>query len=222
MSEKPSYRIFMSCGTPYRQEQEAFISAVEKCLRNNNCETHTIGRNSFSIDQPVKFARDTIAECDGIVVIAFERIRLDKGKDKPGSKEEKPVNGRSFPTVWNHMEAAMAYANDLPVLTFVASGLHREGMLSKRFEWLAQEVELTPEYLATDQFNQTFKDWLHRIDKRKNMQHEMKIDASKLQIRDLILALTPQQFWGFIVATVTAFAAIFAVGFELGSYLKKP
>ncbi len=221
MGEKTSYKVFLSCGAPYTLEQESFISAVEKHLSNRDCETHTVGRNNYSVSQPIKFARDLIAECDGMVVIAFERVRVDKGRDKPGGKE-KPLDGKSFPTVWNHLEAAMGYANDLPILTLVALGLHREGMLSDRIEWYAQEVELTPDFLSTDQFNQTFNDWLRHVDERKRMQHRIKIAPSEMQIGDLIKALTPSQFWGFIVAAIAAIVAIFSFGFEVGTYLKKP
>ena len=222
MSGKQSYQVFLSCGAPYTQEQESFISAVEKYLHNQDCETQTAGRNSFSVDQPVKFARNLISGCDGIVVIAFERVRIDKGRDKPGSQDEKPLDCRSLPTVWNHMEAAMGYAQDLPILTLVASGLYREGMLSDRFEWFAQEVELTPDYLSTDQFNQVFKDWLSRIDERKIRRHGTKVVPSELKMGDLIKALTPPQFWGIIVAALTAAVAIFSLGFKVGTYLKTP
>lgn len=222
MGEKSNYKIFLSCGTTYTSEQEAFVSAVEKYLHNHDCETNTVGRNSFSISQPVKFARDLISKCDGIVVIAFERVRVDKGRDKPDSKDEKTVDGRLLPTVWNHMEAAMGYAHDLPILTLVASGLYREGMLSDRFEWLAQEVKLTPNYLTEDQFNQAFKDWLDRIKERKRTPHRMGIVPSELRIADLIMALTPQQFWGVIVAAAAAIAAVFALGIEVGKHLNGP
>ena len=106
MNEKPRYKVFLSCGTPYTSDQDAFISAIEDYLHNHDCETQTVGRSNFSVRQPVQFARNLIAECDGIVVIAFERLRVDKGRDKPRSKDEKLVEGRSFPTVWNQMEVA--------------------------------------------------------------------------------------------------------------------
>ena len=147
MGEKTRYEIFLSYGSPYTPEQQSFISAVKNRLSSRDCETYTVGQDNYSVRQPIQFARDRIVECDGMVVIAFERVRVDKGRDKPGSSEEKLLDDRSLPTVWNHLEAAMGYAHDLPLLILVASGLHREGMLSDRLEWYAQEVELKPDYL---------------------------------------------------------------------------
>lgn len=222
MSEKPQYKIFLSCGAPYTSEQDIFISRVEEYLRNHNCETQTVGRKNFSVRQPAQFARDLIAECDGVVVIAFERLRVDKGRDKPESVDENSVDGRSFPTVWNHMEAAMGYAHDLPIFTLVAPGLHREGMLSDRFEWFAQEVELTPDFLFTDQFQQAFNDWLRRVDERKGKSIGAIIDPSKMRMIDLFMALTPNQLKGCVVAAFTILTAVAGLSFKLGSYLNKP
>ena len=67
MGVKTRYKVFLSCGAPYTLEQESFISAVEKHLSNRDCETHTVGRNNYSVSQPIKFARDLIVECDGTV-----------------------------------------------------------------------------------------------------------------------------------------------------------
>lgn len=227
MSAKTRYDIFLSCSRPYTQEQESFISAVEMHLHNQGCETYTVGRSKFSVRQPVRYARDLIAKCDGIVVIAFESLRVDKGWGKPESQggKWKSLDGRSFTTVWNHMEAAMGYAHDLPILTLVASGLHREGMLSDRLEWYAQIVELEPNYLGTEQFNQVFNEWLHLVDERKRMPHRTKIDLSELKMGDLIKALndlTAWKFWMLILAVASVIAFVFSIGFEAGTYLKKP
>jgi hypothetical protein len=82
--------------------------------------------------------------CRGAVVVAFERTRILTGLDKPGSSVPKEIKNESHPTVWNHMEAAMAYARKMPLLILVQPGLKRQGMLSDRLEWMAIEVALTP------------------------------------------------------------------------------
>jgi hypothetical protein len=222
MSHTEKHRIFLSCGAPYTSEQGAFVSAIEDYLSNHDCETQTVGRRSFSVRQPVQFARNLIADCDGVVVIAFERLLVDKGRDKPGSTNEKAVDGRLFPTVWNQMEAAMAYAHDLPILTLVAKGLYRQGMLSDRLEWFAQEVDLKPEFLATDQFHQVFTDWLGRVEERKKTPWRTKLDPSKLRMADLFMVLTPKQLWGLVAATVAVLTVVAGVAYKLGAFFKKP
>ena len=115
----------------------------------------------------------------------------------------------------------MGYAHDLPILTLVATGLHREGMLSDRFEWFAQEVELKPDFVTTGQFHQAFKDWLNRVDERKRTPKRTRIDPSELRMADVIMALTPKQLWGLIATAIAAIMAVAGIAFELGTYLKK-
>lgn len=84
------------------------------------------------------------------MVVAFERTRTLHALDKPGSPSQAEVRNEFHPTLWNHMEAAMAYAKNVPILTFVQSGLKRQGMLSDRFEWTAIDAHLTPNLLRTE------------------------------------------------------------------------
>ena len=95
-------------------------------------------------------------ECHGTVVVAFERIHIEKAYDKPKSEHQSELRDIALPTVWNQLEAAMAYANDLPILILVQRGTKREGMLSDRLEWCAQEVELDPSIFQTTEFKGIF------------------------------------------------------------------
>ena len=142
-----SIPIFLSCGAPFNKEQEDFISAVESHLQSHGCEPQTVGRSKFSSRQPVEASRDLIASCRGAVVIAFERTRIETGFEKPGSPGQKEIANERHPTVWNHMESAMAYARRVPLLTMIEPGLKRQGMLSDRLEWMALQEVLVPEYL---------------------------------------------------------------------------
>ena len=109
-----------------------------------------------------------IAKCDGSVVIAFERTRILRALEKPDSTQQKEIEHASHPTVWNQMEAAMAYACDIPLLIFVEKGLTREGMLSDRLEWNAVETDLSPSLLVEDSFRQVFNEWISLMRSRRS------------------------------------------------------
>jgi len=48
-------------------------------------------------------------ECAGTAVIAFERMHFAEGVEFRGSPKQKPLEDVSVPTIWNQIEAAMAY-----------------------------------------------------------------------------------------------------------------
>ena len=75
MTTRSPLQIFLSCGRTYTKTQEDFVQALEAFLKSRNCQYITLGRNYQPIDQPAKAARDLIGKCDGMVVVAFERIR---------------------------------------------------------------------------------------------------------------------------------------------------
>jgi len=142
-------KVFMSCGSTFTDTQKAFVEELERFLQKEECVPHTVGKSSFSAIQPIRHARDVIQECDGAVVVAFERYRIEKGLEKPESKDEGSIDGWKLPTPWNQLEAAMAYGMELPLFIVVERGLKRQGMIGDRHEWYAQEIELSKDYLKT-------------------------------------------------------------------------
>jgi hypothetical protein len=219
VSEK-LYSVFLSRGAAYTQEQEDFISAVEAHLKSHGCTPQTVGRSAFSIRQPVQAARDLIGNCDGAVVIAFERLRVLEALDKPGSPEESRIKNESHPTIWNQMEAAMAYGQRVPILTFIQSGLRRQGMLSDRLEWMALETDFSTNFLRTTQFQQTFGEWLALVAERRTSWRKSGIDPGELTIGHLLTQLKARQLWSVLVAVSAVAAAIFLAAFKAGQWFQ--
>ncbi|MFA4902555.1 MAG: hypothetical protein WC600_07395 [Desulfobaccales bacterium] len=216
MSDEKPYEVFLSCGTPHTQGQEDFISAIEAQLKSHNCTPQTVGRSSFSGRQPVEASRDLIGKCDGAIVIAFERIRIIEALDKPDSPEQKEIKNESHPTIWNQMEAAMAYAQRVPILTFVQRGVKRQGMLSDRFEWMALETDLSPSFLKTDQFQQVFREWLSYIQKNSTSLQKVDLDPAELKVGVLLSHLKTKQLWALIVAVSSILAGVATLAYKAG------
>ncbi len=213
---EPKHVIFLSVGTPDSGAQEEFISAVEAHLKSHNCVPQTVGRSKHSLRQPVQAARDTIGECNGAIVIAFERTRILNGLEKPGSNNPKEIRDESHPTIWNQMESAMAYAQRVPILTLVQTGLKRQGMLSDRLEWIAIETNLSPAVLRTEQFQQVFDEWLALVKQSSSHAEGTDFDPSALKVGALFSQLTTKQLWGLFVVVAGVLVSVSTAAFKLG------
>src|SRR3984893_8042985 len=91
------------------------IVAVETQGRSRMRESCTSGsvRGARGNSRPYR------NRCYGAVVLAFERTRIELGVSRPGAKSEKVLKDVRLPTVWNQIEAAMAYTSGLPLLVLV-------------------------------------------------------------------------------------------------------
>jgi hypothetical protein len=221
VSQPVGYRTFASSGTPYTDAQQQLVDAIEDYLRTKGCELFTVGKHNHSARQPVEFARDLITTCDCAVVGAFERYKIVTGTEKPNSAEQKPIDGRSEPTVWNHLEAAMAYAHDLPMLVLVEKCVYRQGMLSKRFEWNAMEIDIDPQLVKGEQFRQMVDDWLGRVESTKAARDKAKHDLEKVTIREYLASMKPKEAWAIVVAVFTVLAAVAGAAYWAGHALHK-
>ena len=133
--------IFVSVGGTFTHEQELFVRAVEDRLRGENMIPHTVGRNTFSSDAPLKTVTQLMEKCSGTVVVALERTYFTNGVDKRGGNNELQLENIKLPTAWNQIEAALSYAHNLPLLVIIEDGLKNEGLLERGYDWYVQSVK---------------------------------------------------------------------------------
>ena len=100
--------VFVSVGSAATEDQEKFVCAVEDRLRSEGLVPHTVGRNTFSSDAPLKAVAELMSKCSGAVVIAFERSYFPSGISKRGGSSAASLTDIKLPTPWNQIEAAMA------------------------------------------------------------------------------------------------------------------
>jgi hypothetical protein len=219
--DKP-YCIFVSCGTPFNDAQDAFLTAVEAHLKSHNCEPQTVGRSKFSARQPVQAARDLIAECDGAMLIAFERTLIVEGVEKPNSASASAVSNETHPTVWNQMEGAMAYARRVPILTIVQNGVKRQGMLSNRLEWGAIECDIATDMLRGEEFRQVFADWFSCVVKHREATENRQVDVSQLRVGEILRSMKPSQLYAAITFIILIISTFSGISFKLGQAMRPP
>lgn len=206
--------VFVSVGGTATDSQEAFVRAVEDRLRSEGLVPHTVGRNTFSADAPLKTVTELLDKCSGTVVIALERMYFASGIEKRGGSKEASLAEIRLPTPWNQIEAAMAYSRNHPLLVIVESGLKSEGLLERGNDWYVQWVKPESAALSTTEFNGVLASWKQKMLVAPKASTPSKA-TSELTVAELIGGLKPTQLWSVLGALAVLIAGAFALGGKL-------
>jgi hypothetical protein len=223
-----SIDVFISVGSNSKPEHEKFISEIEQFLRDNGLNSRAVGRTDFSAIQPLKFIEQVMNECSGTVVIAFERIHIERGFEKRGSNAEKLLSNVKISTVWNQIEPSMAYVLGHPLLVIVENGLRSEGLLETGYDWYVQWVDIDASTLQKREFLGVFADWKKRVEdykingKKGASKKIAPIDPRELTVSQIIGSLKPAQLWTIIGTIITAIVAIAGTAYKLGTLNPTP
>lgn len=156
--------VFMSVGRTSTSAQEAFVSALSVYMKQQGLNPRTIGRTDFSASRPLRLMKELMLQCAGTIVIAYERIYIQDGFEQRGSRFEKRLYRESMPTVWNQIEAAMAYVLDQPLLVLAEPSMRQEGLLEAHYDWHMQQVDLTLAAIESPRFIAVFADWKKHVE----------------------------------------------------------
>ncbi len=156
-------KIFLSVGRTSTDRQEQFVSELEKFIQSQDLVPLTVGRTYFSSQQPLKAVADLMNETYGTIVVAFERLIIESGVERRGSPQQKPIANLTLPTVWNQIEAAMAYSKGHPLFMIVEENLKDEGLLERGYDWYVKRVALERSALFDREFMGVFADWKNRV-----------------------------------------------------------
>ncbi|MBK5923864.1 hypothetical protein CCR90_08740 [Rhodovulum sulfidophilum] len=209
--------VFLSVGGTANDAQEEFVQAVETRLRAEGLVPNTVGRNTFSVDAPLKTVEYLMDRCVGTVVLALERTHFPTGTERRGGEKEKVLSNTMLATPWNQIEAAMAYSRGLPLLVIVEEGVKHEGLLEPGYDWYVQTVPLNKDYLNSTEFNGVLASWKTKVSDTKPNGNRSKEEKSieKMSVAQLIGSLKPAQLW----SAVLALCAVIGVAFSLGANL---
>jgi len=208
--------VFLSVGGTSTADQEDFVRAVEDRLRSEGLNPHTVGRNTFSSEAPLKAVTELMDKCAGTVVIALERSYFPNGVDKRGGPKEAALANVRLPTPWNQIEAAMSYARGLPIMVIVESDLRGEGLLENGYDWYVQRVKPEASALHSNEFNGILASW-----KQKLLSTRIKVDRkdpNELTVAELLGGIKPAQLWSILAALVALLAGAFALGARFGGH----
>ena len=155
-------RVFLSAGTKRSQEQQQFIAELQERLASAGFEMRSAQWSSIN---PLAKIKEEMNDCDGAVIVAFERIYAKQGRERTASTKFVQLKDLRFTTVWNHVEASIAYCLGLPLFIVCEPNLREEGLLEK-FDWYIHRTRLSAETIHEPEFLGVFQDWAGRVRKR--------------------------------------------------------
>jgi hypothetical protein len=203
-------RIFVSMGWPYTEDYARFREELEKFLRDHcRVDPRIIGKNEYPPGNPLDKIDQVIRECDGVMIVAYERKRVLDGLEKPGGKDQKAIAHASYTTPWNHVESAIAFSLRKPMYILVQRGLVQEGLIENKADWYVQETEFTLEALRSDAVSESISAWVReRIAPRHGRRRSLLEGFSKLRLSDF----TMEDWIAFGALISGAFGAGVAIG----------
>jgi hypothetical protein len=211
--------IFLSVGSTASQAQEDFVQAMETRLRAEGLTPNTVGRNTFSVDSPLRTIQHLMSTCQGAVVLALERSYFPEGCEKRGGPKEKALSEIRLATPWNQIEAAIAYSRGMPLLVIVEEGLQLEGLLEPGYDWYVQTISLAKPDLSSAEFNGVLASWKQKLQSAgatpKAITGNPDTEIDKMTVGQLIGALRPTQLWSLVLT----FGAMLGAAFSLGAKL---
>jgi len=149
--------VFLSCPQPINQAQQDFIDKLSQWLKTCDMLPRTLGVTDHSDRTYLEAIRSLMAECNGMLCIAFRQTHIDKGEGtvRVGGRkkklETKPISDVWLTSPWAHIEPAMAYQIGLPILILREAGVVEDGVLAKGILGLYMpEFDLADSYSFDD------------------------------------------------------------------------
>ena len=214
-------KIFISVGTASTPVQRDAADIVFRSLETAGLNPRQMNKNEWSFEQPLRAIRNVMQECDGAVVIAFYRSSFQMGTELTKAGAESPLGLVHLTTVWNQIEAGMAYIQELPLLVIAEHGLREEGLLEGKYDWRVFWTDLGAADFQSEAFLGFLASWkdavLERATTRSPKVGEERPDFSKLTIAQLVSGLSIPQLWKVLSAVVGVLVAVATVAFRIGS-----
>lgn len=203
--------IFISVGKTFNKTHEDFVSGLEDYLRANGMNPRAVGRTDFSHKNPLKFIEELMKQCDGAIIIAFERLHVSEGVEKRGSENQKEIRDENIPTAWNQIEAAMSYTLGLPLFVLVEMGCRNEGLLEAGYDWYVQRITMSRETLQTKSFMGSFANWKNELEQKKKEKKSLSLketpDIDKMTLGQFFTSLKLSHLLT-LIGLIIGFAAL--------------
>lgn len=116
--------IFLSCPTALSDRQESSRKLILRELERAYLEPRTLGRDDYPTELPLREVLMLARHCSGGVILGFEQILVESGMKKRETSESGTITSPTpIPSPWNHLEAGILFALNLPLLVFREEGV---------------------------------------------------------------------------------------------------
>jgi hypothetical protein len=119
------------------------------------------------------------------------------------------IESQGLTTVWNQIEAAMAYVKRHPLLVFAEDGVIQQGLLSHGHDWHVQRLDLDPAVLRSPESIGRLEEWKTRVALRakKGVRQTRLMSPGDMTIAELIGAMRPNQLYAVVLAVFAILSA---------------
>ena len=112
--------VFVSRPTWVAPAFKAGLDIFLSLLQSADLRPRTVGATDYPTKSPLDEVIQLMRECKGAIVLGYPQITVDRGTCR-----EADCSGLSLATEWNHIEAALAYSQQLPLLVIHHQGIKR-------------------------------------------------------------------------------------------------
>ncbi len=113
--------VFISRPTKIERSFEAHYAAFDAYLKRARYKTHRLGPDCSSIQAPLKSVMALMRTCQAAIILGYPQYEVTAALTKAASPEQQI--SAMFPTPWNHIEAALAFRQRIPVLVIAHEGV---------------------------------------------------------------------------------------------------
>ena len=216
--DKP--KVFISVGSNGSQQQREATETIFSVIAATGLSPRQMEKNEWSAEQPLRAIRRVISECHGAVIVAFKRYEFPSGIEKGKGDTVIPLHGTCFPTVWNQIEAALAYGRDIPLLVICENGLKEDGLLEGKYDWKVFWTDFQPADLNSERFSGFVQSWKRLVDehvaKGADTGAAGELDITRISIAKLLGSLTLAQLWTVLGVAATVLTSVAAAAYKLG------
>lgn len=113
--------IFISRPTYIDLKFEDGYNSFHRYLSRRGLRTLRLGAGQYTLDAPLLGVIDLIRKCKGAIILGYPQYEFFSSITKAGVPDSQFM--MSIPTPWNHIEAALAFRENIPVLIIAHEGI---------------------------------------------------------------------------------------------------
>jgi hypothetical protein len=118
-----SPHIFVSRPSTLTPYQQAVWQILQNTLESVGANIVTFERSDYQPAGVLSDLHRVMANCHGVIILGFRQLEISSGRWRPGTPEERSVEGAAEATPWNQVEAGIAAALRLPFFIVRDSGV---------------------------------------------------------------------------------------------------
>ena len=154
-------QIFVSQPNCVSPDERPCVDKFMRLLRGRGLNPRAIGVTDMASRSPLEEVIQLMKTCSGAIILGIPQIRIQAGTIR-GKEIRKPF---SLGTEWNHIEAALAYSLNLPVLVIhdvtVVRGIFDRGAANA----FIYSVDFSSDsWLLSDEISGALDSWARRLD----------------------------------------------------------